>query len=49
VVSKCKERDIPIRIGVNSGSVEKPIKDAYPDDLVTQLVESALLNARILE
>ncbi len=49
VVSKCKERDIPIRIGVNSGSVEKPIKDQYPDDLVTQLVESALLNARILE
>ncbi|WMU93196.1 4-hydroxy-3-methylbut-2-en-1-yl diphosphate synthase [Microcystis phage MaAM05] len=49
VVAKCKEREIPIRIGVNSGSVEKPIKDAYPDDLVTQLVESALLNARILE
>ncbi len=49
VVTKCKEREIPIRIGVNSGSVEKPIKDAYPDDLVTQLVESALLNARILE
>jgi len=49
IVSKCKEREIPIRIGVNSGSVEKPIKDQYPDDLVTQLVESALLNARILE
>lgn len=49
VVSRCKEREIPIRIGVNSGSVEKPIKEAYPDDLVTQLVESALLNARILE
>jgi (E)-4-hydroxy-3-methylbut-2-enyl-diphosphate synthase len=49
VVTKCKEREIPIRIGVNSGSVEKPIKEQYPDDLVTQLVESALLNARILE
>ncbi len=49
VVDKCKERDIPIRIGVNSGSVEPPIKQQYPDDLVTQLVESALLNARILE
>lgn len=49
VVSKCKERDIPIRIGVNSGSVEKPIKEQFPDDLVTQLVESAMLNARILE
>lgn len=49
VVAKCKEREIPIRIGVNSGSVEKPIKDQYPTDLTTQLVESALLNARILE
>jgi (E)-4-hydroxy-3-methylbut-2-enyl-diphosphate synthase len=49
VVAKCKERAIPIRIGVNSGSVERPIKEAYPDDLVAQLVESALLNARILE
>ncbi|HEY9744754.1 MAG TPA: flavodoxin-dependent (E)-4-hydroxy-3-methylbut-2-enyl-diphosphate synthase [Oculatellaceae cyanobacterium] len=49
VVSRCKEREIPIRIGVNSGSVEAPIKAQYPDDLVTQLVESALLNARILE
>lgn len=49
IVSKCKERKIPIRIGVNSGSVERPIKEQYPDDLVTQLVESALLNARILE
>jgi (E)-4-hydroxy-3-methylbut-2-enyl-diphosphate synthase len=49
IVNKCKERDIPIRIGVNGGSVERPIKEQYPDDLVTQLVESALLNARILE
>lgn len=49
IVSKCKEREIPIRIGVNSGSVEKPVKDQYPHDLTTQLVESALLNARILE
>lgn len=49
IVSKCKERAIPIRIGVNGGSVEKPIKEKYPGDLVTQLVESALLNARVLE
>jgi (E)-4-hydroxy-3-methylbut-2-enyl-diphosphate synthase len=49
IVDKCKERDIPIRIGVNGGSVERPIKEQYPDDLVKQLVESALLNARILE
>lgn len=30
VVQKCREREIPIRIGVNSGSVEKPIKEQYP-------------------
>lgn len=49
VVAKAKERELPIRIGVNSGSVEKPIKALYPDDLVTQLVESAKLNVRLLE
>lgn len=49
VVDKCKEREIPIRIGVNSGSVEPCVKEKYPNNLVQQLVESALLNARILE
>lgn len=49
VVQKAKERELPIRIGVNGGSVEKPIKEKYPHDLVSQLVESALLNVRILE
>lgn len=49
VVRKCKALGLPIRVGVNSGSVEKPIKAQYPDDLVTQLVESALLNVRLLE
>jgi (E)-4-hydroxy-3-methylbut-2-enyl-diphosphate synthase len=49
VVRKCQERNLPIRIGVNGGSVEKPIKEQFPNDVVTQLVESALLNARILE
>lgn len=49
VVQKAKERSLPIRIGVNGGSVEKPIKEKYAHDLTTQLVESALLNVRILE
>lgn len=49
VVAKCKEHELPIRIGVNGGSVEKPIKEVYPGLLVKQLVESALLNARILD
>jgi (E)-4-hydroxy-3-methylbut-2-enyl-diphosphate synthase len=49
VVQKAKERGLPIRIGVNGGSVEKPIKEKYPHDLATQLVESALLNVKLLE
>jgi (E)-4-hydroxy-3-methylbut-2-enyl-diphosphate synthase len=49
VVAKAKERELPIRIGVNSGSVEKEVKDQHPGDLVTQLVESALLNVRLFE
>lgn len=49
VVAKAKERGLPIRVGVNGGSVEKPIREQYPDDVVTQLVESAKLNVRLLE
>jgi len=49
VIAKCKERDLPIRIGVNGGSVERAIKQRYPNQLERQLVESALLNAKILE
>ncbi len=49
IVRKAKERQLPIRVGVNGGSVEKPIKEKFPNDLVTQLVESALLNVRLLE
>ena len=29
VVDKCKEHNVPIRIGVNGGSLEKPIKEEY--------------------
>ncbi|MFN8614828.1 MAG: flavodoxin-dependent (E)-4-hydroxy-3-methylbut-2-enyl-diphosphate synthase [Vampirovibrionales bacterium] len=49
VVAKAKQYGLPIRVGVNGGSVEKPIKEQYPDDLITQLVESAKLNVRLLE
>jgi len=49
VVAKAKERGLPIRIGVNSGSVEKQVKEQFKGDLVTQLVESALFNVRLLE
>ncbi len=53
VVSACKERKIPIRVGVNSGSVEKRLLSrrhaADPEKRAAVLVESALDNVRILE
>lgn len=44
VVAKAKERDIPIRIGVNSGSLEKHIRLKHGGPTPEALVESALLN-----
>lgn len=49
VVRACKERDIPIRIGVNSGSVEKSILEKYGAPTAEALAESALFHAQILE
>ena len=49
VVKACKERQIPIRIGVNSGSVEKSILEKYGAPTAEALVESALSHAEILE
>jgi (E)-4-hydroxy-3-methylbut-2-enyl-diphosphate synthase len=49
VVEKAKERDLPIRIGVNAGSLEKVVKETFPTDICSALVESALLNVRLLE
>lgn len=49
VVEMAKERDIPVRIGVNSGSVEKPILEKYGGVTPEGMVESALGHARILE
>lgn len=48
VADACRERGVPIRIGVNSGSVEKEILRRY--GLTPQaLCESALGHARLLE
>jgi (E)-4-hydroxy-3-methylbut-2-enyl-diphosphate synthase len=49
VVRACKERGVPIRIGVNTGSLEKSIleRDGYPT--ARGLVDSALHHIRILE
>ncbi len=49
VVDACKERKIPIRIGVNSGSVEKEILAKYGSPTPKALCESAMYHARILE
>ena len=49
VVDACKSRGIPIRIGVNSGSVEKHILAKYGAPTPEALCESALYHAAILE
>lgn len=49
VADACKERKIPIRIGVNSGSVEKNILHKYGGPVPEALCESALYHAALLE
>lgn len=49
VVTMALERKIPIRIGVNSGSVEKHILEKYQGVTPEGMVESALGHAAILE
>ena len=49
VADECKRRGVPIRIGVNSGSVEKEILAKYGSPTPEALVESALYHVRLLE
>jgi (E)-4-hydroxy-3-methylbut-2-enyl-diphosphate synthase len=49
VVKACMERDIPIRIGVNSGSLEKKLLDKYGHLCAEAMVESALGHVKLLE
>lgn len=49
VVAKAKERNIPIRIGVNSGSLEKHILQKYERVTSDAMVESALYHINLLE
>ena len=49
VVSAAKERKVPIRIGVNSGSLQKEILAKYGHPCPKALVESALSHVKILE
>lgn len=49
VVRAAKEREIPIRVGVNSGSLEKPILTKYGSVTAAALAESALYNLAMIE
>ncbi len=49
VVDICKQKNIPIRIGVNSGSLEKELLAKYGSPTAEALVESALNHAALLE
>lgn len=49
VVDACKEKHIPIRIGVNGGSLEKEILEKYGEPTPEGIVESAMKHVKILE
>ncbi|MBE6688425.1 MAG: flavodoxin-dependent (E)-4-hydroxy-3-methylbut-2-enyl-diphosphate synthase [Ruminococcaceae bacterium] len=49
VCDACRQRNIPIRIGVNGGSLEKSILEKYQKPTPEALYESALLNVKKLE
>lgn len=48
VIAACQDRGIPIRIGVNAGSLGKDLLRKYPEPNADALVESALRNVDIL-
>ena len=49
VVDACRERNLPIRVGVNSGSLEKHLIEKYGGVSAEGIVESALDKVRIIE
>ena len=49
VVKVCKERNIPIRIGVNGGSLDKKLLEKYGHPTAEALVESAFEHIALLE
>lgn len=49
VALACRERNIPIRIGINGGSAERSVLAKYGGPTAEALAESALLNAQMLE
>ena len=49
VVDVCRDRHIPIRIGVNGGSLDKKLLEKYGHPTAEALVESAFSNLELLE
>jgi (E)-4-hydroxy-3-methylbut-2-enyl-diphosphate synthase len=50
LVEACKEKNIPIRIGINGGSLEKDILEKYNNEVTPEgMVESAMRHIKILE
>ena len=49
VVDKAKEYGVPIRVGVNSGSLEKPLLEKYGGVTAAGIVESALDKVHMIE
>ena len=49
VVSACRDKGVPIRIGVNAGSLEKDLQKKYGEPKPEALVESAMRHIDILD
>lgn len=49
IVNACRDKNIPIRVGVNSGSLEKEVLEKYGAVTSNALVESALNNIKKIE
>ncbi len=49
VAREARDRGLPIRIGVNAGSLDKDLMEKYGEAVPEALVESALIEARYLE
>ena len=49
VVQCCKQHEVPIRVGVNSGSLEKNILEKYGHPTAQAMVDSALYHVSLIE
>ncbi len=49
VIDKTKEYNIPVRIGINSGSLERPLLKKHGGPTSKALVESAINNVKLIE